>query len=170
MGKSHSKNNEYLVYGYVRRFEKKYYIPESISKLVFSYYPDCNIYGIGRNGLAEFGLGDYRRLTQKFELLPQLTDNCDDPCNVYVGDHRFLVYNIFNEIYCAGKNTNNDCGHSGPEMQKSLMKIKEIKPKDLNQWITVVSNGICARHTFVAYNDNTIYAFGWNQLCIYYIF
>lgn len=151
-----------LVYGYVRRYEKEYYIPESISILCLSYYPDCNIYGIGRNGLAEFGLGDYRRLTQ-YELLTHMTSYCDNPNNIYVGDHRFLVYNIHNEIYCAGKNMNNDCGRSGPEMQKSLQKIKEIEPKNLDQYICCVSNGISSRHSFVAFNDNTLYAFGWNQ-------
>eukprot|EP01084_Bolivina_argentea_P188228 324074_1 len=162
MGTSHSKNNEKLIYGYVRRHESKYYIPESISDLVLTYYPDCNIYGIGRNGLSEFGLGDFKRL-HRFELLSHMSGFCDDPKDILVGDHRFVVKNISGELYCAGKNTNNDTGCSGPDMLKSLEKIKNIQAKDQTQWIVAISSGLAARHTFVAYNDNTIYAFGWNQ-------
>ena len=162
MGKSHSKNNELLVYGYVRRHETNYEIPTSLSALVLSYYPDCNVYGIGRNGLSEFGLGDFRNL-RRFELLTHMTAYCDDPQDIYIGDHRFVTKNIHGKLYSAGKNTNGDTGISGPDMLKSLDRIKGIEPIDTSQFITVISSGICARHTFVVFNDNTVHAFGWNQ-------
>jgi len=165
MGTSHSKSNKSLVYGYVRRYEKTidYYVPESISVLVLTYYPECQIYAVGRNGKAEFGMGNYEKLTS-FRLLAHMSSYCDDPSNIHTGDHRFIVHNIHSELYCAGQNTNFDCGQSGPDMQKSLEKVKEVKLKpDFSQFITVVSDGVCARHTFVAFNDNTLHAFGWNQ-------
>eukprot|EP01084_Bolivina_argentea_P305540 527841_1 len=161
MGKSYSKNNEILVFGYVRRHETKYYIPTSVSWLILRYYPDCNVYGIGRNGLSEFGLGDFKQL-HKYELLIHMTSHCDTVSDIHVGDHRFVVKNIHGELYCAGKNRNADTGTNGPDILKSLEKIKNIHAT-IDQYITVISSGLCARHTFVAFNDNTIYAFGWNQ-------
>ena len=56
-----------------------------------------------------------------------------------------------------------ECGVSGPDMLKSLEKVKGIEPKG-DQYISVVSSGLCSRHTFVVFNDNTLHAFGWNQV------
>lgn len=97
-----------MVYGFVRRYEKKseYVFPQGISSVVLSFYPDANVYGIGRNGLSEFGLGDFRRL-HRFEMLTHITARCDDPSDIFVGDHRFAVKSIHGAVYCAGKNTNN---------------------------------------------------------------
>ena len=134
--------------------------PRDITKLIIEFYgQQYQIVGIGRNGDGELGLG-HNEEVNKFNVLPQFERLVDSPSDVYFGMSRYLVKNVFNEIYSAGTNL---YGAAGLENQNSLSSITDDDYYDddtqrittfmkiLNsteEYIDIISSGIC----FNAYN------------------
>ena len=145
--------------------------PRDITKLIIEFYgQEYQIVGIGRNGDGELGLG-HNEEVNKFNALPQFERLVDSPSDVFFGMGRYLVKNVFNEIYSAGTNL---YGAAGVENQNNLSISDDddyydddtqritsfMKIKSSEEYIDIVSSGICSMHTmFVTINGN-VYASG----------
>lgn len=139
-------------------FISEYYIftiiPPLINKLIHSYYPLFQIYGIGANfsGLWESG-----KNLVKFTKLEQYEQILSDPNNLYHGNYCYFILNNIHdhtktkktEIYGIGRNIYNElCLNSAynyPFVDK-FQKIESfyncLESMDQNQEIEYVAHGI----------------------------
>lgn len=171
--------NTLTVCGYIHELIKEYdlfnyKLPKDITKLIISFYGQkYQIVGIGGNGDGEFGLGHNDEIHQFF-ILPQFEELVDSPDDIYFGMGRFLVKNVFNEIYSAGTNLH---GALGVENQNSLtsindededydddtqriMKFMKLLKSNDDEYIEIVSSGLCSMHTMFVTQNGDVYAAG----------
>ena len=170
------QDNVLTVTGYIRELIEEYdlsdnKLPIEIIKLMISFYGvKYQIIGIGRNGDGEFGLGHNDEI-EDFVILPQFEQVVDSPNDIFYGMGRFIVKNVFNEIYSAGSNVD---GAAGIEYQDSIesnsddyddnkqriMKFMKILKNDGKDYIEIVSSGLCPMHTMFVCSDGNVYAAG----------
>ena len=156
-------------------------IPSLINKLIHSYYPLYQIYGIGANfsGLWESG-----KNLVKFTRLKQYEQILSDPNNIYHGNYcYFILNNMHNdhfttkrtEIYGIGRNIYNElCLNSSynypfvDKFQKIESFYSFLESMDQNQEIEYVAHGIygyTSKVTAFKLKNGSIYLSDNNYLC-----
>eukprot|EP01084_Bolivina_argentea_P080957 146619_1 len=160
------------------------FVPSKVVKLILKYHRHrFSVYAIGMNKYEEFGdvnmnirkshvihninIRGFQKCDEFSNLLCAPIDNC-----IYYGRHKFMIKNDYlNKIYVAGHNNLGQCGVNSRELEIDEFTVLTIPDSnnDSNEYIIkVISNGICAKHSFIITQEkktqiSKIYAFGTNK-------
>lgn len=184
-------NHFLLVLGYIHLkcidFDSEFFcngifIPSQvIERILQSYRHRYSVYAIGMNKYEEFG--DVNMNIRKSHILHHVNirgfQKCDEfshllssPISdcIYYGRHRFMIkHHASNRIYVAGHNNLGQCGVNSNELEiDEFTELIIPKVSSSEYEIVTISNGICAKHSFIIIRDRTtsklrIYAFGTNK-------
>ena len=165
-----TEKQQALINGFIRDMQTvfEFIIPNDVNYLVLIFY-GCkyNVYGIGRNRWGEFALRHHHKITKKWANLRHFGVRVHSLKDLYCGDGRFLIKNEYHRIYCCGKNDRSELGLSINKPR--IMKFKQLKQlqtttyDDRNNYITLISNGKFAKHSFFKTVNNDYFGIGCNH-------